>query len=146
MFATPAFAQAAQGGGADLLANSAIIPIIAMFVIMYFFMIRPQQKRAKQHREMVAALRRGDTIVTSGGLIGKVAKVAENEVMVDLAEGVQVRVVRSTISEVRGKTEPAAIEAKKPAADRAKASRKKPQASAPAEDDKPDAEPPAKAE
>ncbi|HLC08981.1 MAG TPA: preprotein translocase subunit YajC, partial [Methyloceanibacter sp.] len=76
--------------------------------IMYFMMIRPQQKRLKEHRDMVSSIRRGDTVVTSGGIIGKVAKVEDNELQLEIAEGVRIKVLRATISEVRGKTEPAA--------------------------------------
>lgn len=108
MFATPAYAQAAQGGGAEMLTN--IIPFVLIFVILYLMVIRPQQKRAKQHREMVLNLRRGDTVVTNGGLIGKVARVADAEVLLDLGDNVRVRMLRSAVSEVRGKTEPAAEE------------------------------------
>ena len=83
-----------------------------LFVIMYVFMFRPQQKRAKKHREMIGAIRRGDTVVTQGGLIGKVSKVlSDDEVMVEIAEGVRVRVVKTTLTDVRGKTEPAKSEA-----------------------------------
>jgi preprotein translocase subunit YajC len=73
--------------------------------IMYFLMIRPQQKRLKEHQAMVAAIRRGDTIVTSGGIIGKVAKVEDQELQVEIAEGVKIKILRSTVSEVRGKGE-----------------------------------------
>lgn len=84
------------------------IPLILIFAIMYFLLIRPQQQKLKQHQAMVAALRRGDQVVTQGGLIGKVAKVKDdNEVEVELADGVKVRVVRSTIAQVLNKTEPA---------------------------------------
>ena len=84
------------------------IPLILIFAIMYFLLIRPQQKKVKQHQAMVSALRRGDQVVTQGGLIGKVVKVKENnELEVELAEGVQVRVVQSTIAQVLNKTEPA---------------------------------------
>ena len=107
MFVTPAYAQAAGGGAAGGLAS--FIPIILIFAIMYFLMIRPQQKKVKEHRMMVEALRRGDQVVTAGGLIGKVVKVKEdNELEVELAEGMKVRVVQSTISTVLSKTEPAA--------------------------------------
>ncbi|QQA44442.1 preprotein translocase subunit YajC [Pelagovum pacificum] len=83
------------------------IPLILIFAIMYFLLIRPQQKKLKQHQSMVAALRRGDQVVTQGGLIGKVSKVKDdNEIEVELAAGVIVRVVRSTISQVVNKTEP----------------------------------------
>ncbi len=84
------------------------IPLILIFGIMYFLLIRPQQKKLKDHQGMVAALRRGDQVVTQGGLIGKVAKVKEdNEIEVDLADGIRVRVVKSTIAQVISKTEPA---------------------------------------
>ncbi|WP_299206748.1 preprotein translocase subunit YajC [uncultured Tateyamaria sp.] len=84
------------------------IPLILIFAIMYFLLIRPQQKKVKEHAAMVEQLRRGDQIVTQGGLIGKVSKVKEdNEVEVELAEGVKVRVVKSTIAQVLNKTEPA---------------------------------------
>ena len=84
------------------------IPLILIFAIMYFLLIRPQQKKAKEHAAMVAALRRGDQVVTQGGLIGKVAKVKDdNEIEVELAEGVKVRVEQSTIASVLSKTEPA---------------------------------------
>jgi preprotein translocase subunit YajC len=84
------------------------IPLILIFAIMYFLLIRPQQKKLKQHQSMVASLRRGDQVVTAGGLIGKVSKIKDDaEVEVELAEGVKVRVVRSTIGQVLNKTEPA---------------------------------------
>lgn len=84
------------------------VPLILIFVIMYFLLIRPQQKKLKEHKAMVDALRRGDQVVTQGGLIGKVAKVKDDtEVEVELADGVKVRVVRSTIAQVLSKTEPA---------------------------------------
>ncbi|MDE4062582.1 MULTISPECIES: preprotein translocase subunit YajC [Rhodobacterales] len=85
------------------------LPLILIFAIMYFLLIRPQQKKMKEHQKMVENLRRGDQVVTQGGLIGKVAKIKEeNEVEVEVAEGVKVRVVRSTIAQVLSKTEPAA--------------------------------------
>jgi preprotein translocase subunit YajC len=85
------------------------IPLILIFGIMYFLLIRPQQKKMKEHQNMVSSLRRGDQVVTQGGLIGKVVKVKENnELEVELAEGVKVRVVQSTIAQVLSKTEPAA--------------------------------------
>lgn len=84
------------------------LPLILIFAIMYFLLIRPQQKKVKEHQAMVAALRRGDQVVTQGGLIGKVVKVKDdNEVEVELAENVKVRVVKSTIATVVSKTEPA---------------------------------------
>ncbi|WP_294230429.1 preprotein translocase subunit YajC [uncultured Shimia sp.] len=84
------------------------LPLILIFAIMYFLLIRPQQKKVKEHQAMVTAVRRGDQVVTQGGLIGKVSKVKDdNEVEVELAEGVKVRVVKSTIAQVTSKTEPA---------------------------------------
>lgn len=107
MFATPAFAQAAGGGGSSA-AFAQFIPLILIFAIMYFLMIRPQQKRAKQHREMVAALKKGDQVITQGGVIGKVASVRDDEIEVEIAQGVKVRVVRATVSQVLSKTQPVA--------------------------------------
>jgi preprotein translocase subunit YajC len=107
LFITDAFAQTAGGTG-DVTGNIFIqfLPIILIFVIMYFLILRPQQVKQRQHREMVANLRRGDTVVTSGGLIGKVAKVDENELQVEIAEGIRVRMVRGMVAEVRAKGEP----------------------------------------
>ena len=85
------------------------LPLILIFAIMYFLLIRPQQKKMKEHQAMVEAVRRGDQVVSQGGLIGKVSKVKEgdNEIEVEIAEGVKVRVVKSTIAQVLNKTEPA---------------------------------------
>ncbi|MDP5215859.1 MULTISPECIES: preprotein translocase subunit YajC [Ruegeria] len=84
------------------------LPLILIFAIMYFLLIRPQQKKVKEHQAMVNALRRGDQVVTQGGLIGKVTKVKDDgELEVEIAEGVKVRVVQATISQVLNKTEPA---------------------------------------
>lgn len=108
MFITPAYAQAAGGAAANPIVQ--FLPLILIFAIMYFLMIRPQQKKAKEHRAMVEALRRGDQVITQGGVIGKVSRVkeGENEVEVEIAEGVKVRIVKSTIVQVLNKTEPAA--------------------------------------
>jgi preprotein translocase subunit YajC len=105
MLTTPAFAQSAGGiaeGGFGLL------PIIFVMVIFYFLLIRPQQKRAKQHKLMLAVIRRGDKIVTSGGLMGTVVKVIDDNdtVEVEIAKDVKVSVVRGMIADIRGKTEP----------------------------------------
>ncbi|MEQ8876969.1 MAG: preprotein translocase subunit YajC [Phycisphaerales bacterium] len=84
------------------------VPLILIFAIMWFLLIRPQQKKLKEHKAMVAALRRGDQVVTQGGLIGKVSKVKdEDEIEVEIAQGVKVRVVKSTVAQVLSKTEPA---------------------------------------
>ena len=93
---------------------TSIVPLVAIFAIMYFLMIRPQQQRVKQLRQMVDSLRRGDTVVTAGGIVGKVAKVKDDgEVLVDIADGVQVRVVKATLTDVRSKTQPADSKAEK---------------------------------
>ena len=98
MLISPAYAQAASGG---LGGFTSIVPLILIFVIMYFLLIRPQQKKVKQHRAMVEALRRGDQVQTQGGLIGRITKVKDQgEVEVEIAQGVKVRVVRSTIAHV----------------------------------------------
>lgn len=107
MFISPAYAQATGGApaGGSLLE---MLPMFALIIlIFYFLVIRPQQKRMKQHRELIAGIRRGDQVVTSGGLIGKVTKVTDDELQVELADGVRVRVVRNTIAEVQNKGEPA---------------------------------------
>lgn len=104
MIMSPAFAQASGSFGSGM---GGFLPIILIFAIMYFLMIRPQQKKMKEHRAMVAALRRGDQVVTQGGLIGKVTKVKEeDEVEVEIAKDVKVRVIKSTIVNVLNKTEP----------------------------------------
>lgn len=107
MFATPAYAQAAgSAGGAAAFAQ--FIPLVLIFAIMYFLMIRPQQKRLKQHREMVSALKKGDQIVTQGGIIGKVVSVRDDELEVEIASGVKVRLTRGSVSQVVSKTDPVA--------------------------------------
>jgi preprotein translocase subunit YajC len=108
MFVTPAYAQAAGGAGN---AFASFIPLILIFAIMYFLLIRPQQKKLKDHQAMFGALRRGDQVVTQGGLIGKVTKVKEdgsNEIEVEIADNVRVRVIKNTVAQVLSKTEPAA--------------------------------------
>ena len=106
MFISPAYAQGLAGGSEQLMQ---FLPIVLIIVVMYFMLMRPQQQKAKQLREMIAALRRGDRVVTGGGIIGTVAKVVnDEELLVEVAEGVRVRVARSTISTVLSKTEPVA--------------------------------------
>lgn len=105
MFISPAFAQSAAPAGGGLL--ELLFPFIMVFGIIYFLVIRPQNKRQKEHKAMLEALRRGDTIVTQGGIIGKVAKVEETEVQVDIAEKTRVTVVKAMIVNVRSKSEPA---------------------------------------
>ncbi|MEJ8573301.1 preprotein translocase subunit YajC [Microbaculum marinum] len=104
MFVTPAYAQGAAPSGDFLIS---LLPFVLIFVVLYFLILRPQQRRVKQQQEMIASLRRGDTVVTAGGIIGKISKVIdEREIQVEVAEGVRVRVARSMISEVRAKGEP----------------------------------------
>jgi preprotein translocase subunit YajC len=89
---------------------TAIAPLIFIFAIMYFLLIRPQQQRVKQHKQMVDNVRRGDSVVTGGGIVGKVAKVGQPEdpeITVEIADNVQIRVIKSTLSEVRAKSQPA---------------------------------------
>jgi len=107
MFITPAYAQAAGGDATSLL--SSLVPFVLIFGIMWVLLIRPQQKKAKEHRELVENLRRGDQVVTAGGVIGKVVKVKDDgEVELEIAEGVKVRAIRATITTVLSKTTPAA--------------------------------------
>jgi len=106
MIVTPAYAQAG-GGGPDVFIS--ILPFVLIFVIMYFLIIRPQRTQMKKRGEMLSAIRRGDTVVTGGGLVGKVTKVTDdNELEVDLGNGLKVTAIRSTIADVRVKGEPVA--------------------------------------
>jgi preprotein translocase subunit YajC len=113
MFITPAFAQGLPFGLGD--SGSTIVqfmPLILIIVIMYFLILRPQQKRQKQHQDMVRALRRGDTVITTGGLVGKVTKLVDDEqIEVEISDGVRVRQMRSMVGEVRAKGEPVKDEA-----------------------------------
>ena len=109
MFISPAYAQV--GGAGD--SFGMFVPLILIFVVFYFLMIRPQQKKQKNHREMIGALRRGDRIVTNGGLIGSISRVAnDNELIVEVASGVKVRVLRSMIAELLSKPQPVRRRAK----------------------------------
>jgi len=109
MFATPAFAQtaagAASGGPQDMLLQ--FLPLIGLVVLFYFLMIRPQQRRMKLHQQAISAVKRGDTVVLPSGVIGKVVRVEDAEVGVEIATGVTVKVVKAMISEVRTRGEPA---------------------------------------
>ena len=108
MFVTPAYAQAAEEAGGSTSFLTSMFPLILIFVIFYFLLIRPQQKRAKAHKLTVSNLRRGDQVVTAGGVMAKVTKVIDdNEIEVEISQGVKVKLVRSTISAVVSKTEPA---------------------------------------
>ncbi len=109
MLITPAYAQTAFGGEQF----GFFIPLILMFVIMYFLIIRPQQKRVKDHKEMVANVRRGDTVVTGGGIVGKAVKIEEAEVQVEVSQGVRIKVLKHTLSDVRAKGQPVAGDSSK---------------------------------
>lgn len=107
MFVTPAYAQAGIGATPDIFVS--ILPFVLIFVIMYFLIIRPQRQQMKRRTEMLAAVRRGDTVVTGGGLVGKVTKVVnDQELEIDLGGGNKVTAVRSMLAEVRVKGEPVA--------------------------------------
>ena len=108
MLITPAFAQgpfSLSGDSSGMITS--LLPLILIVVIMYFLVLRPQQQKVKQHQQMVKALRRGDTVVTNGGLVGKVTKVVDDDqIEVEISEGVRVRQMRSMVSDVRAKGEP----------------------------------------
>lgn len=111
MFSSPAYAQAAAGGAASdgigyMLMQ--ILPLLALFLIFWFLIIRPQQQKLKQHRAMVDAVKKGDDVVTGGGLIGKVSKVTDTEVEIELAPTVKVRALKGTLSSVTPRGAPAA--------------------------------------
>lgn len=109
MFVTPAYAQAAGGaaGGANIIMS--ILPFLLIFVIMYFLIIRPQRTQMKKREEMLKAVRRNDTVVTGGGIVGKVTKVLDdNELEVEIAQNTKIKVLRSMLAEVRVKGEPVA--------------------------------------
>jgi preprotein translocase subunit YajC len=110
MLITPAFAQGLPGDAGGMLTT--VLPFVLIFVIMYFLILRPQQKRVKQHQELVKNVRRGDTVVTSGGLVGKVTKVVDDDqIEVEIADGVRVRQMRAMVTDVRAKGEPVKDEA-----------------------------------
>ncbi|MCU0763313.1 MAG: preprotein translocase subunit YajC [Hydrogenophaga sp.] len=99
MFISPAYAQAAAGGSTqDTLLG--LLPLVLMFVVLYFVMIRPQMKRQKEHKAMVEALAKGDEVVTAGGLLGKVSRIGESYIGVELADGVEVQMQRSAVIQV----------------------------------------------
>ncbi len=106
MLISPAYAQGLGGGGSDMFVS--LLPLVLIFAVFYFLMIRPQQKKAKQHKEMLSALKRGDRVVTAGGIVGKIVRVeGDNEVLVEIATDVRVRIRQSTISDVMSRSEPA---------------------------------------
>ena len=105
MLTSPAFAQFGESGSNDMLMS--LLPFLLIFVIMYFLILRPQQRKVKQHQEMVKNVRRGDTVITSGGLIAKVTKVVdEDKIEIELADGVRAMQMRQMVSDVRAKGEP----------------------------------------
>jgi preprotein translocase subunit YajC len=108
MFSSPAYAQTAgaASGASGFAAYSGFVPIVLMVVIFYFLLIRPQQARVKQHKQMIEAVKKGDVAVTGGGLIGRVSKVDGDEVEIELAPNVRVRAIKSTLTEVRGTSKP----------------------------------------
>ena len=106
MFVTPAYAQGTGAGTPDMLIS--ILPFVLIFVIMYFLIIRPQRTQLKKRGEMLAAIRRGDTVVTGGGFVGKVTKASDDELEIDLGGGTKVTALRATIADVRVKGEPVA--------------------------------------
>jgi preprotein translocase subunit YajC len=116
MFVSPAFAQAA-GSTQDTL-TSFILPMALIFVVFYFFMIRPQQQKQKEMKKMLEALRRGDRVVTAGGIIGTVVKSENDECQVEIADNVRVRVLRNTITTVLAKPDPVAAKKAKDDADK----------------------------
>lgn len=107
MFITPAYAQTGGAAGPDMIAS--LLPFVLIFVIMYFLLIRPQRKAMKERASMLEAVRRNDTVVTGGGIVGKVSKVIDdNELEVEIAQGTKIRVMRSMLADVRVKGEPVA--------------------------------------
>lgn len=102
MLISPAYAQGAGGGFGGM---ESLLPLVLIFVVFYFLLIRPQQKKQKTHRSMLETLHRGDKVVTSGGLIGTITRSTENELTLEIADGIKVRVVRGMISDVLAKTE-----------------------------------------
>jgi len=105
MFISEAFAQTSGGDGGGLMG---LMPFVLIFIVFYFLLIRPQQKRAKEHKAMIGALKRGDKVITKGGIFAKVSKVIDdNEVEVEIAKDIKVRLIRSTIEQVQGKPAPA---------------------------------------
>jgi len=112
MWITPAFAQGSSPFGGDGGMLMSLLPFALIFVIMYFLILRPQQKRVKTHQEMVKNVRRGDTVVTNGGLIGKVTKVIDDDqIEIEIADDVRIRQMRSMLSDVRARGEPVKEEA-----------------------------------
>ena len=100
MFISSAYAQAAAGAGDTQSTLISMLPLVLMFVVLYFVMIRPQMKRQKEHKAMIEAVQKGDEVVTAGGLIGKIAKLGDNFIHLEVANGVEVQLQRSAITQV----------------------------------------------
>ncbi len=134
MFISPAYAQAAGAPAGGLMDGGLIslLPIVGIFVVFYFLLIRPQQKKAKEHRTLIAGVRRGDRVVTGGGILGLVTKVRDDEIDVEIAEGVRVKVMKSTIADIPSRGTP-------PAAAGARADKRR--SDTDEDDDEPDVEP-----
>ncbi|MCS6879383.1 MAG: preprotein translocase subunit YajC [Geminicoccaceae bacterium] len=110
---SPAFAQAQGAGGGDVFVS--LLPLVLIFIVFYFLLIRPQQQKMKQHRAMLDALKKGDQVLTGGGIFGKVTRIdPDGTVMVEIAQGVVVKVAKGTISDVLTKPAPAAPEGAAP--------------------------------
>lgn len=105
MFSSPAYAQAAAPGGGDFLVS--LLPLVLIFAVFYFLLIRPQQRRMKDHRTMISNLKRGDQVMTAGGIIGKIIRVEDDRLTVEIAKETNVQVARNTISELLSKPTPA---------------------------------------
>jgi preprotein translocase subunit YajC len=106
MLTSPAYAQAAPGGGGDLFVS--ILPLLLIFVVFYFLLIRPQQQKVKAHRQMIENIKKGDQVVTGGGIIGRVTRVEpDSTLLVEIASNVQVKVAKGTIADVLNKPQPA---------------------------------------
>ena len=106
MFVSPAFAQTGAAPGGDFITT--MLPLVLIFVVFYFLLIRPQQKRMKEQKAKIGAIRAGDRVVTAGGILGKVVKIDGEELVIEIADNVRVRVVRGTVTDVVSRTEPAA--------------------------------------
>jgi preprotein translocase subunit YajC len=118
MFISEAWAQAAPAaaGGSDMLMSLA--PMVLIFIVFWFLLIRPQQKKAKEHRAMVAALKRGDRVITNGGIHGQVSHVADDHLIVEIADGVKIKLAREAVSAIPSRPEPVKKDEAKGANDR----------------------------
>jgi len=111
MFITSAYAQAASGAAPGLSSIGGLLPMLLIIPVFYFLLIRPQQKKAKEHKALISAVRRGDRVVTTGGILGVVTKVIDNgEVQLEIADGVRIRILRVAISDVVNRAEPARVQ------------------------------------